>query len=163
MNKREIKIWYGKLEDAERFPDLVKGGYLPKEFASQFRGVKAALADDAEYADANNFKTPEAAIQAKAAMMKYAQDYVKGQAQKNNINLSKNALDFFTLAWFNGGEGGVTRRLVPYAKNGLLQDDKFLKQRPAQEEGVKNTKDDVWGHIVPRMKMRDNLVKEGRF
>jgi hypothetical protein len=22
MNKREIKIWYGKLEDAERFPDL---------------------------------------------------------------------------------------------------------------------------------------------
>jgi len=22
MSKREIKIWYGKLEDAERFPDM---------------------------------------------------------------------------------------------------------------------------------------------
>jgi hypothetical protein len=148
---------------AERFPDLVKGGYLPKEFANQFRGVKAALGSDAEYADANNFKTPEAAIQAKAAMMKYAQDYVKGQAQKNNINLSPKAQDFFTLAWFNGGEGGVNRRLVPYSKNGLLQDDKFLSQRPAQEESVKNTKDDVWGHIVPRMKMRDNLKEQQQF
>lgn len=148
---------------AERFPDLVKGGYLPKEFASQFRGTRPASGDDARYADANNFKTADAAIQAKAAMMKYAQDYVKGEAKKNNINLSPKALDFFTLAWFNGGEGGVSRRLVPYAKKGLLENDKFLNQRPAQEEGVKNTKDDVWGHIVPRMKMRDNLKEQQLF
>lgn len=145
---------------AERFPDLVKAGYLPKEFSKEFRGVKAALGDDAEYADANNFKTVEGAMKAKAALMKYAQDYVKQEAKKNDVELSKNALDFFTLAWFNGGEGGVNRRLVPYAKKGLLKDDKFLTQRPEQEESVKNTKDDVWGHIVPRIHMAKNLKKE---
>jgi len=146
----------------ERFPDLVKGGYLPKEFASQFRGSKASSEDDNPLHDANNFKTADAALQAKAAMMKYGQDYVKRQASQNNIQLSPKQLEFFTLAWFNGGEGAVKKRLPEYKSKGYLNNDDFINQRPPEEKG-KPSNLDVYGHIVGRMKMRDNLKKEGYF
>jgi hypothetical protein len=140
------------------FPELVEGGYLPKSFQDRFRGKKRA----GEYGE-NNFKTLDDALMAKAAMMKYGYDYVEKLAAQKQIQLSPAAKDFFMLAFFNGGKGGVLRRLSPYAEKGLLKDDAFLSQRPAQEESVKDTKDDVWGHVVRRIQMRDNLKKEGLF
>lgn len=147
---------------AEKFPDLVKGGYLPKEFAKEFRGVKAALADDAEYADANNFKSVDAALKAKAAMMKFGEDYVEKEAKKHNIELSEKQKEFFTLAWFNGGEGAVLKRLPEYAEKGYLKSDDFINKRPKEEEGKPDNLD-VWAHVTRRMRMASALKEQKLF
>lgn len=147
---------------SERFPDLVKKGYLPASFASNFRGIEAMKKDTNEIHDANNFKTTDAAIQAKAAMMKYGYDYVNDYAKSKNIKLSDKAKDFFTLAWFNGGEGAV-HKMVQYDKEGYLKDDKFLKEEPKEDEANKGTYKDVYGHVRRRMAMADNLKSENLF
>lgn len=147
---------------AERFPDLVKGGYLPKEFASQFRGVKAALADDAQYADANNFKTTDAAIKAKAALLKYNYDEADKYAKSKGIELSKKARDFFALATYNGGEGALHRLLKEYNDKGLLKDDKFLKENPDKDKKTPENLD-VYKHVSRRLSMSQNLKKEKQF
>lgn len=147
---------------AERFPELVKGGYLPKEFSGQFRGVKAALADDAQYADANNFKSTDSAIKAKAAMLKYTYDDVDKYASQKGIPLSPKARDFFALAEYNGGEGGFRKLLKQYNDQGLLKDDQFLKERPNPGQKIPDNLD-IYGHVVRRLKMRDNLKSETLF
>lgn len=142
---------------SERFPELVKGGYLPKEFEKNFRGKKNA----GQFGE-NNFKSVEAAMQAKAALMKSNYDYVEKLAAKKGINLSQKAKDFFSLAAYNGGEGAVLKRLDKYKQAGLLEGDKFLKERPNMEKGLPSNLD-VYGHVVPRMKMRDALKEQKRF
>lgn len=147
---------------AEKFPDLVKGGYLPKEFSKEFRGVKAALSDDAQYADANNFKNVESAMKAKAAMMKFGEDYVEKEAKKNGIELSTKQKEFFTLAWFNGGEGAVLHRLPEYEKKGYLKNDDFINKRPSEEQGKPDNLD-VWQHVTRRMRMANALKEQKLF
>ena len=102
-------------------------------------------------------------MKAKAAMMKFGEDKVKDFAKEHDIKLSDKAKDFFTLAWFNGGEGGFEHRMKEYNEKGYLKGDKFLNKRPPEEESVKGTKDDVWGHSVPRLHMRDNLKEQNLF
>lgn len=148
---------FGLPDFTKRFPDLVAGGYLPKNFQSQFRGTKRA----GEFGE-NNFKSVEDAMTAKAALMKYGADYVEKQAQKNGVELSPKQKDFFMLAWFNGGEGAVLNRLPQYKAKGYLKDDSFLDKRPKEEMGKPDNLD-VWGHVVPRIKRRDALVEQQFF
>lgn len=148
---------------AERFPDLVKAGYLPKEFASQFRGTKAATADPNELHDANNFKTVEGAMQAKAALLKYHADDIDKFAKQNNITLTPKEREFFMLAGYNGGEGTAHKKLLAYHQAGLLGNDKFLQSRPDSDQAVRGTYMDVYGHVMDRMKMRDAFKNEKLF
>lgn len=148
---------FGMPDFAKRFPDLVSGGYLPKTFQSQFRGLKNA----GEFSE-NNFKSPEDAMQAKAALMKYGADYVDKQAEKNGVQLTPKQKDFFTLAFFNGGEGAVLSRIPLYKKQGYLKDDSFLDHKPKEEMGKQDFQD-VYAHIVPRIKRRDALLEQGYF
>lgn len=148
---------FGLPDFANRFPDLVAGGYLPKNFQSQFRGHKNA----GEFSE-NNFKSPEDAMTAKAALMKYGSDYVDKVAKKNGVDLSPKQKDFFTLAWFNGGEGAVLSRIPQYKTKGYLKDDSFLDKRPKEEMGKPDNLD-VWGHVVPRIKRRDALIEQQFF
>jgi hypothetical protein len=149
---------------AERFPDLVKKGYLPQSFASNFRGVKAALADQDEQHDANNFKTADAAVQAKAAMLKYHYDDVDSYAKQRKIELSPKARDFFAMAEYNGGEGTGHQMLNNYYNNGYLKDDKFLQTRPTSGAGLKTTSyKDVYDHVNRRLVMQKNLKEQGLF
>lgn len=148
---------FGLPDFAKRFPDLVAGGYLPKSFQSQFRGLKNA----GEFSE-NNFKSPEDAMTAKAALMKYGSDYVEKVAKKNGVELSPKQKDFFTLAWFNGGEGAVLSRIPKYKSKGYLKDDSFLDKRPEEEKGKPDNLD-VWGHVVPRIKRRDALKEQNFF
>lgn len=142
---------------ANRFPDLVKGGYLPKEFASKFRGKK----NEGEFSK-NDFKTVEDGMKAKAALMKFGKDYVDKYATEKGIKLSKTAEDFFSLVFFNGGEGGVHKLLNRYNEEGLLKDDKFLKEHPHKDEKI-DPKDDIWAHVAPRLRMSLALKKEKHF
>lgn len=148
---------FGLPDFAKRFPDLVAGGYLPKGFQSQFRGLKNA----GEFSE-NNFKSPEDAMTAKAALMKYGTDYVDKVAKKNGVELSPKQKDFFTLAWFNGGEGAVQSRIPQYKSKGYLKDDSFIDKRPKEEMGKPDNLD-VWGHVVPRIKRRDALREQQFF
>lgn len=148
---------FGLPDFTRRFPDLVAGGYLPKSFQSQFRGTKKA----GEFGE-NNFKSVEDAMTAKAALMKFGSDYVDKIATKNGVELSPKQKDFFTLAWFNGGEGAVLSRIPQYKAKGYLKDDSFLDKRPKEEMGKPDNLD-VWGHVVPRIKRRDALIEQKFF
>lgn len=141
----------------ERLPELIKGGYLPKDFAKNIRGK----ANEGQYSSWD-FKDVESAMQAKAAILKSSRDEVDKFSEKNGIKLSPQAKDFFMLAVFNGGEGAM-KRMLQYQKEGLLEDDKFLSERPKSEEDKKGKTNDVWGHVVPRLKMSSALKKEGYF
>jgi hypothetical protein len=150
---------FGLQTFADRFPDLVKAGYLPNEFASQFRSKNGPITQTAVLG-ANNFKTPEAAMQAKAAMMKQSYDNVDKEAKNKGIELSPKARDFFALAQYNGGEGGMERLMKEYSQKGLLKDDKFFKENP--DKGLQPNLD-IWAHVAPRMKMADNLKEQKLF
>lgn len=142
---------------ANRFHELVEGGYLPKDFSNKFRGK----AKSGEFGE-NNFKTLDDALKAKAALMKYGEDYVDKLAKKDGVTLSAKQKDFFTLAWFNGGEGAVLKRIPEYAKKGYLKDDKFIDKRPAEEEGKPDNLD-VYGHVTRRIKMASALKEQKLF
>lgn len=136
------------------FPDLVAKGYLSNDFASRFRGK------DGEYSG-NDFKTLADGLKAKAAWMKMSYDEVDKYAKEKGVTLSKNAKDFFALADFNSG-GSFKKILNRYDKEGLLKDDKFLKEHPHKDEKIEE-KDDVWAHVSRRLRMADALKKEKHF
>lgn len=142
---------------SDRFPDLVKGGYLPKDFAKNFRGKD----NEGQYSR-NNFKDVQSAMQAKAAMLKYHYDDVDSYAAHRGIKLSPKAKDFFALAEYNGGEGGGHQLMHEYNQKGLLEGDKFLAERP--ESSKKSQPNlDIWSHVVPRMKRRDAIKEQTLF
>jgi hypothetical protein len=147
---------------AERFPELVKGGYLPKDFQKNFRGVDAAKKDEDETHDANNFKDVNSAMKAKAAMLKYSQDEAEKYAKEKGIELSPKAKEFFALATYNGGEGALHKLLKEYNDKGLLKDDKFLKENPHKGEKIPDNQD-VYGHVNRRLKMASALKEEKQF
>lgn len=132
----------------ERFPDLVKGGYLKKDFQDNFNW--------------EGFKSTESAMQAKAAMMKYTYDDVEKFAKTKGIDLSPKARDFFALAEYNSGEGGFKKLLKEYQAKGLLDDDKFLKENPHKGEKIPENQD-IYKHVTRRMKMRDDFRTEKLF
>lgn len=147
---------FGVPDFANRFSDLVAGGYLPKSFESKFRGKKNA----GEYSE-NDFKTVEDGMKAKAALMKQSYDEVDKYAKENSIPLSKNAKDFFALADFNSGVN-FKKILKRYNEEGLLKDDKFLKEHPHKNEKIEE-KDDVWAHVAPRIKLATALKEQKHF
>lgn len=157
---------FGFTTFAERFPDLVKGGYLPKEFANNFRGKT----NEGQYS-ANDFKSTDAAMQAKAAMLKMHYDDIDSYAKKRGVALSPKARDFFALADYNGGEGTGHQMLNDYYNNGYLKDDKFLEKRPTSGKGLKessygavsSTNEGIYAHVARRLKMRDNLKEQSLF
>lgn len=136
------------------FPDLVSKGYLPKDFKEKFRGK------DGEFSG-NDFKTLDDGLKAKAAWMKMSYDEVDAYAKEKGIELSKKAKDFFALADFNSGEN-FKKILKRYNDEGLLKDDKFLKEHPHKDEKIEE-KDDVWAHVQRRLYMANNLKKEKHF
>ena len=148
---------FGFTQMSTRIPDLIKQGYLPKGFEKNVRGK----ANEGQF-NSEDFKSAETAMQAKAALLKYHGDEVDREAKKYGLNLSPKAREFFMLAAYNGGEGAL-KRIKRYADAGLLKDDNFLVNRPASEERVKNTYADVWGHVAPRLKMRDAFKSEKLF
>lgn len=146
---------------ADRFPYLVKAGYLPKEFSRNFRN------NDNEAGQGNfknNFKNVESALQAKAALLKYSEDDVQRYADQKGIKLPPEAKEFFTLVSYNGGEGTAHSMLKDYNENGLVQSGSYLSKRPTSGKGLKDTSyKDVYDHVIARIKMRNALKKEGLF
>lgn len=144
------------------FPELVKRGYLPAEFKDRFKPIKY---DDPQYTqNSANYKSPDDALTAKAAFMKYNQDEVENYAKKLGIPLSSKAKEFFTLINYNAGAGNGRKMLQDYFKAGALKDDAFLKSRPVSGPGLKSSSwEEPYTNVIRRFQMSDALRNEGYF
>ena len=140
---------------SDKFPELVKKGYLSKDFANQFKKMETTNEQDKKVNSAN-FKTTDAALEAKAAYIKSNYDEVEEMAKTDKIDLSPKAKDFFALVNYNGGSGTAHKMLEYYKGKGLLKDDKFLDKKP--EEGLKLAP--AWENVKKRLVMQDALKKE---
>ena len=144
------------------FPELVKRGYLPADFKDKFKPVKY---DEPGFTENSaNYKSPDDALMAKAAFMKYNQDEVDNYAKEMGITLSPKARSFFTLINYNAGAGNGRKMLRDYFNAGALKDDAFLKNRPVSGPGLKQTSwEQPYTNIIRRFKMADALRSEGYF
>lgn len=146
-----------------RFNELVKKGYLPKEFEKKFQ-PNVNTNEKGESVQSADFRSVEDALQAKAAMIKLSQDQIMDYAKKNKIDLSPQAQNFFTLINYNAGEGSAQKMLQDYYKSGYLKNDAFLKQRPTKGANLKETSwKQPYENVIRRVKMADALKSEGLF
>ena len=148
---------------ADKFPDLVKKGYLTQDFAKNFN-KSVETNEQKTRVNSANFKDADSALQAKAALMKMTYDDIDSYSKKRGIPLSPKARDFFALADYNGGEGTGHQMLNDYYNNGQLEGDKFLQARPTSGKGLKaDSYKGIYENVNRRLLMRDALKKEGLF
>lgn len=149
-------ISFGLDTFSDSYPELVKKGYLPKDFSNRFK-PKSQVNELEEEVNSANFKSPEDALMAKAAMMRNAQDTLDGFVKKNNINLSEDGKKFFNLIAYNAGLGAAQKMLTSYKNSGFLKNDDYLKKRPS----------DSWKqpyeNVMRRVQMASALKEEGYF
>lgn len=147
-------VSFGLDNFSDAFPGLVKKGYLSKEFSNQFK-KSVETNEKQDSVNSANFKTASAAMQAKAAMIRDAQDTTEQYAKANNITLSPKAKEFFTLVNYNAGDGNMKKMLKEYNRSGYLNGDKFLEKRPS----------DSWKgpyeNVIRRIQAANALKKEG--
>lgn len=144
--------YYGLDTIGDRLPELVKKGYLPQDFANNMKVVPMyndhkkkvgdKWVDDPQPINSANFKNNESALMAKAAFVRDSMDKVKSYAAAKKINLDDDALNYFTLAAYNSGEGNAQKMLEKYAAS---KDKKAFI-----EKGDKNWQN-VHKNISPRM------------
>lgn len=115
----------------EMYPELEKKGYLPKGFDKNFE-KSPEVNEKHEKVISGNFKDLTSAVQAKAAMVKQSQDEITKFAENKKISLSPKAKEFFTLVYYNSGEGNAKKMLEDYNRKGYLKDDKFIDKKPDQ-------------------------------
>lgn len=140
---------------AGAYPSLVKKGYLPAEFQKQFSPT-TQVNEQKQKVSSANFTTAEAALQAKAAMLRDAGDQVTSYATTNKIPLSDKAKHFFTLAYYNGGPGAAKGMLQEYLKSGALKDDSFFTNKPAQSKYGQ-----VYNNVMQRFQLANAADAEG--
>jgi hypothetical protein len=141
---------------SDQYDDLVKKGYLPKEFKDRFKSVQQTN-EKGERVNSANFKDIDDAVLAKSAMIKASADELKDFASGQKIELSPKAQEFFTLVAYNAGSENAKKMLASYNKSGFLKDDKFLEKQPsASWTGP-------YQNVIKRLFMADVLKKEGYF
>lgn len=147
---------YGLDNFHDDFKEMVKKGYLPKDFDYQ----KTSTTNEHK-APVNSglFKNTEDAMQAKAAYVHLYQDRIDDYLKKTGVEMSPRAKQFFTLIGFNGGEGTAHKLIKYYQENGLLNGDKFLKSPPPKSVDPGG----AFGHVLPRLQMADLLKNEKLF
>lgn len=102
---------YGVDRFGERAKDLIAKGYLPKDFDYK---PYSALNEKNEKIVTAAFKNNESAMMAKAAMMRDTMERVRDMAKKKGVELDDDALNYFTLAGYNSGEGNAQKMLDKY-------------------------------------------------
>lgn len=141
----------------DQFKELVKRGYLPKDFDYQKATIKNP--ENGEVVNSGNFKSVEDATKAKAAFVRMEKDNLDSWSKTNNVQLSPAAQQFFTFVSYNGGPGTAHKMINYYRSKGLLEGDKFIDvPPPANVDPGKS-----FPKVQPRWKMAQLLKKEKIF
>jgi len=170
-------LWsFGLDSFLDYLPQLKKKGYLPQDFEKNYKVWDKPGGPAGKDANEESvmFKTTDAGVQAKAAMLRAFNDEFDEKLHEKNITLSPQQRDFFRLAYFNSGQHSF-QLLDAYKKNGLLKSDDFINKMPDVPipEFVKLYKGDtkkaetlhkqIYGNIVPRILAAKGLKQEGLF
>lgn len=136
---------YGLDTFGDRAKELTK--YLPKDFDKRYTTFDA-VQDNKQHTKVKTaaFRTNEDALIAKGAMMRAEMDTVNHYADKLGVKLDTKALDYFTLASYNGGFGNAKIMMDEYVKAG----DKgaFIDTGSTSRKGIHK-------NIQPRMENID--------
>ena len=122
-------------------PELIKKGYLPKDFKYEAYNTGNEQGNTVTTA---NFKTNEDALTAKAAFIRHVQDGVKEYAGKKKLKLDPKTGDYLTMSGYNGGMGNA-RMMIDELATGKFNQKDFVEQGQTSRQGVHK-------NIIPRMK-----------
>jgi hypothetical protein len=170
-------MWHLGMDNFSAYlPTLIKKGYLPKDFEEKNMKWWDEEGGPAgpDHPESAMFKTGDAGMQAKAALLKQFYDEFDDYSNKNKINLTPEQRDFFALAHYNSGAHSY-EMLNAYKKAGLLKDNKFLdkipdinvpfmyKGKPMSAEASAKLHQKIYGNIAPRIAAARGLKEEGLF
>lgn len=135
--------------------NLQKKGYLPKDFNDKYT-VYDAINEKKENIKTAAFLNDEAALTAKAAMLRDTQDQLNSYTTKKGYKLTPEQMDFFALAGYNGGIGNMQKMIDSYNQKGYLKDNKFLDPnfKPASYMPI-------YTNVQRRLQNRNILKTEG--
>lgn len=143
---------YGLDTFSDRFPDLVKKGYLPQEFQNQFKSYPAQ--NEAQKVNTAAFRNNEDALTAKAAILRDLQDRVTEKAKAKGIDLDPKGLNYLTLAFYNAKEKSASKLFDEYAA--AKDKDAFVDNGQTSMKGIHK-------NIAPRldhMKIVNDLISQ---
>lgn len=127
--------------------------YLPDGFDKEFKSFPATN-EKGQTVNSAAFKTNEAALTAKAAMLKDAAQQVQDYAKAKNITIDPSHLNYFTLAGYNSGMGDTKKMIDQYAA--AKDKNAFISQGLTTLQGVHK-------NIAPRlerMKLAEQLLNQ---
>lgn len=132
-------LYYGLDDFSSYAPEMIKKGYLPKDF--QFKSYKAKNEKGREVNTAA-FRNNEDALVAKSALIKTFKDQVNGYANEIGLPLTKEAEDYLTMSAYNGGMGNAKIMIDELATG--YNPKVFIKEGKTSRQGVHK-------NIAPRM------------
>jgi len=143
---------YGLDTFGNKYEKLKK--YLPAGFESRFHTYDT-INEKNEKIKTAAFKSNKDALLAKTAMLKAEQDDINNYAKSKGLKLDEDAVDYFTMASYNGGFGNAKKMLDEYSQ---AQDKKSYI-----EKGL-TSKKAIHKNVMRRMNMRsavDELMAKG--
>ncbi len=124
--------------------------YLPEGFEKNMQFYDA-VNEKGEKVKTAAFNYNKNALMAKAAMMKLERENAANYAKKKGVTLDDNALDYFMLAGYNGGEGNARKMLDEYQAD--PNKDTFISEGHSKNGVHKNIK-----VRMDNMKIADELI-----
>ena len=142
---------YGLDTFGDKADSMKKKGYLPADFEYQpFRAVN----EKSQAVNSGAFKTNQDALYAKAAYLREFQDQVQDYATKKGVKVDGDALNYFTMAAYNGGIGNAMK-MIDEARGRNVSE--YVSKGLTTRQGVHR-------NIEPRMRyakiMKDYLAEQ---
>lgn len=148
-------LHFGLDRIGENIDDLIDKKYLSEDIKDridiQYDGVRNEKGEKVQYAKFANF---DDVITMKNAIFNQEKDLILKVAEKEGIELSDEAIEYFTIAGYNGGRGNAEKMLKAYNKEGLLEDNKFL-------EGTYSGYKRIHENVMRRLDIAKMLKEEG--
>lgn len=138
----------------QRINEFTDKGYVPKELKDKISFIEQGN-EKGETVTSAYFYSYDDLITAKEAFIKQGRAVVNEEAAKLNINLSKEALDYFTIITYNYGEAGAKKMMKEYKDAGILDNNKFMQDNsyPSYRQIHNNAK--------RRLQTKNMLIGEG--
>jgi hypothetical protein len=120
---------YGLDRIGDRLDEFIKKGYLDEgirdrvvsHYNSNEKGERVHSLDFMYFKDV---------MDSKIAFIRSSKDELDKFIKKENINLSDQAKDFFTVVGYNMGDEGMKKMIQSYKDSGYLDNDRFLREPP---------------------------------